>query len=254
MSALISAPIKLMEKGMTSLDKRTPPFSLLAKSTCEITFGSDTEAAFELAEQLIARFDEIFDDPGLVEQREQAVEELAFALGIMPDYQMNSAPVIGDSFELATSLRALISEAQAKEFFQTGLETISVTSQLKEATRVADYIVLRRRESQLTRLMLFSLIPDSDKQQPNFSEYEKFITGGWGMGNLLDSAIDLPHDHRDGITNINPTVLNRLRLFGSALMDTKDTFAYFGVARSVGIIHNLLRDQKEHNLYLSAKQ
>lgn len=117
----------------------------------------------------------------------------------------------------AFELRAGLTPEQAARFMRYGEQIIELRDLRSAETSVRDYAVYTRREADLIALMYGSVMQPEEQQHPNYQALMRLFRRGGGAYNIGDSILDLRADRRDGLTDVEPTIANHLRLLVHAV-------------------------------------
>lgn len=120
-------------------------------------------------------------------------------------------------------VRTLVEELpeERREFFVRTLTMIlRVTEDVKGEKDFGKFTQIRRLEGQLTSKLFFPFLPDSYVNSDKYPELVQFFSRLGRLANSFDTLVDWRHDYERGQTAFKPTVLNRISLVGTILVDT----------------------------------
>lgn len=105
-----------------------------------------------------------------------------------------------------------------ERLFATTDKIITIGQSVASAKSISNYTRYRVEEGFATASLFDDSASDSVREQDNFqSNFMPLLRSMGAAACLLDSLKDLPHDHKQGLAKVEPTISNRATLFTSAL-------------------------------------
>lgn len=184
----------------------------IARDVFDVSLSDETLDNWRLANALIRDVDSVFDGDDISLQ-EQTLDGLKQIFGGSNNPADHNLFVTNETAtDLALDLRHRLSNQQAKMFLRRGLQIVDLQAEMSQAQDPRKYAELVLLEGQLQCSMFLHIVNPLDKEQPNYEKFSRFFLTGSGLGNLLDSIIDIKIDHEQGQTIIQPTALNSLNM------------------------------------------
>ena len=128
-------------------------------------------------------------------------------------------PATQDAMARVRDVSSELSENQRTFFFDSLKIILKITEKLKNEESVKKFADLTRLEGQLTAKLYTSFLPEEYQHGEKYAKLILVFTRLGRVANNLDSFIDLPEDHKQKQTKIEPTILNRAVLLGTAVSD-----------------------------------
>ena len=208
----------------------------LADSEFGSQFSEKTISNWGQALRVIFEVDNIFDG-----RDDEAKARAIIALRSFFGSGGNSASVqegdlTPETLQEATKLRAMISDKQAQNFVNTGLQVISVSQSMRSVGSPRELARLTMLEGQMTATMLVHLIEPEDREQPGCNDFIRFLRVASRAANVVDSIADLKTDYSEGVSVVKPTLPNRLIMLWECLPAVKrsvDTLGALAVVRKM---------------------
>lgn len=177
---------------------------------------------------IAAKIDNLLDTSS-EEERENIVRDLRSALSVPHEELPENLAGIKDEILLLEGIRQGLSQ-ERRIFFERVIKMLlDATQAIKKEANLKKAIHLTSLEGQISAKLYLALLPDSFQEKERYREMSNLISRIARIGNIFDTAVDLPRDFQDGQTFITPTIFHRAAFIGAALsqgikMDKKGLF------------------------------
>lgn len=138
----------------------------------------------------------------------------------------NSDGVLGDAMVNLRHICDSLDRERRTLLLKTFDKLLLVTESLRHTSDIHHFSLLTRLEGQITSRLFLSVLPEGYGNPGTRRKLYKAFTRFGRFANVFDSFTDLPDDSAEGLTKVNPSLINRGRLLVNSLPDAVVVLAH----------------------------
>lgn len=121
-------------------------------------------------------------------------------------------PLLVPAIKLLSNSVAVLPQNQIDYLFESARCIGNIVRKKIDCRDIYDYVEILQLEAKHTSNLIHGSVSENVYHQTNFSEFSMWVDNAMELGTLANSAKDIWSDKRDGIINIDATILNSAKI------------------------------------------